>query len=799
MPASNCMGIPRRTFLRTCATSLAFAPLVKGRSLLGQPLLPTKGPARQVLSLNRDWLFGGRLDASASHANFHEAAAGRVTLPHCVAPLSWQKWDPSAWEAVWAYRRRFDLPAELRSSRVFLRFDRVMAAATPTLNGHTLLKHLGGFLPFEYEITDLVREKDNVLTVAVDANWLNVPPAGSPKGPASIDYLLPGGIAGSVSLIGVPSVFISDVFAKPVNVLRSTRRLDVTCTVDRGKSSASAVRIVAAILDGSRTLASTSARANINKATDEVSLSLGVDSVALWDVEKPKLYDLIVTLQVDSKPIHRYQTRVGFREARFDVDGFFLNGKQLRLFGLNRHELYPYAGFSVPDRLLRRDAEILRHEFNCNVMRCSHYPQSEAFLDACDELGLMVWEEIPGWQYIGDDSWQELAVRNVAEMVRRDRNHPSIVIWGVRVNESRNDPDLYHRTREVAKSLDDSRPISGTMTSASTTDWSEDVFAFDDYHAAPDGSVNIHEPLPGVRYMVSETVGQFNYAGGKGFGQKYRRAGDPAQQMRQALLHAQAHDRAAAFPRCAGAIAWCAFDYASLINGYDGVKCPGVADVFRIPKLGASFYLAQVDPRLRPVIEPNFYWDFSAQTPSGPGEGAAIFSNCEQLHLLIDGKQHAVVEPDKTNFPNTKYPPFFANLSVDGSRTPELRIDGYVGGSLVLSRSFSSDRSADRLWLHAGDAELMGDGSDGTWLAFRATDRFGAQRPFVEGQVSLDVTGPATIVGDNPFNLANSGGTGAVWVKTVAGIAGRVRVEAKHPSLGYNFAEIEVRTLPSAT
>jgi beta-galactosidase len=147
-------------------------------------------------------------------------------------------------------------------------------------------------------------------------------------------------------------------------------------------------------------------------------------------------------------------------------------------------------------------------------VRCSHYPQSEAFLDACDELGLMVWEEIPGWQYLGDEAWKERAVRDVKDMVCRDRNHSSIVIWGVRINESPNDPALYQRTKDTAKSLDDSRPTSGTMTPGSLQNWQQewhqDVFAFDDYHSAPDGSVGIQEPLPGVPYLVAEAVGQFN-------------------------------------------------------------------------------------------------------------------------------------------------------------------------------------------------------------------------------------------------------------------------------------------------
>jgi len=250
-------------------------------------------------------------------------------------------------------------------------------------------------------------------------------------------------------------------------------------------------------------------------------------NIALWEPATPHLYEVVVTLLVEDEPWHDYQTRIGFREARFEVDGFFLNGRRFQIFGLDRHEIYPYVGAAMPPRVKRHDARILRQEFNCNFVRCSHYPQSEAFLDTCDELGLMVWEEPAGWQYIGDQAWQDLAVRDVHAMIVRDRNHPSIVIWGVRINESENNPPFYTRTKAVAKALDDSRPTSGAMNRYSTKDWLQDVYAYDDYHSAPDGTVGVRDPLPGVPYFLAEGVGQFAYGPGKGgFGRKYRRAGD---------------------------------------------------------------------------------------------------------------------------------------------------------------------------------------------------------------------------------------------------------------------------------
>lgn len=790
----------RRAFILNCAASatvLTAAPILGGWTLDGTHAPGERGPASRTFSLNQNWLFGGRLDASAVSADFDDASFARVTLPHCVANLSWEKWGPAQWEDVWVYRRHFRLPEEHKGNRVFLHFDRAMAAVTPVLNGHALPEHRGGYLPFEYEITGLL-EESNVLAVKVDSRWLPIPPAGSPKGFSACDYYLPGGITGAVELRIVPRTFISDVFAKPVNVLSSARRLEIKCTVDAATASEGVFRLEVSLWSDEGRIAVTSQGFDLVKRGEhEISLSLtDLKDISLWDIDAPHLYELVVTLFRNDKPIHDYRTRTGFREARFDVDGVFLNGRRVHLFGLNRHEIYPYTGYAMPPRVMRRDAEILKHEFNCNVVRCSHYPQSPAFLDACDELGLMVWEETPGWQYLGDAQWQELVVQNVRDMVLRDRNRPSVVIWGVRVNESRNDPALYTRTRDLTKSLDGSRPTSGSMTPDSMKTWKEqwhqDVFAFDDYHSAPDGSVGLIPPLPGVPFFYSETVGQFNYPSGHGFDNIYRRAGDPVIQQQQAIFHAQAHDRAASFPRCGGAIAWCAFEYASPMNAYNGVKCPGVADVFRIPKLGASFYRAQVDPSVRVVIEPNFYWDFDPRTPSGPGNHAAIFSNCDRLELTIDGHKHAVLHPDRGAFPHLKYAPFFVDLKVDGTARPALRIDGYLGERLVLSRSFSSDPTHDQLVLRIDDRELEGDGVDATRLTFAVTDRFGAPRPFVRGEVAFEISGPATLVGDHPFRLEDSGGVGAIWVRSVQGGSGKVVVRATHAQLGSRSVELQV-------
>ncbi len=792
-------AVSRRGFIQSCALgslALACGPILGCKSAGPGQRAGRSGPAARTLSLDRDWLFGGKFSPGAGEVAWDDAAFAKISLPHCAAKLSWQNWDPASWADVWIYRRHFQVPAELQNQRVFLKFDGVMTGATPMLNGKPLPEHLGGYLPFDYEITGLLAPKDNVLAVTVDGRWQSVPPDGSPKGAPAVDYLEPAGINRSVSLRVVPPVFISDLFAKPVKVLDSGRRVEVSCTLDAAVVPPGPVRIEVELRDGTRVISAVAQELRLETpGPAQVGLTLtGLGNIKLWDVDAPQLYQVVAALFVNDQPWHDYRARIGFREARFELDGFFLNGRRLQIFGLDRHEIYPYVGGAMPERVMRRDAQILRRQFNCNFVRCSHYPQTEAFLDACDELGLMAWEEPPGWQYIGDQAWQDLAVRDVKDMVRRDRNHPSVVIWGARINESENNLAFYQRTKDAAKALDDSRQTSGAMSRYSTKDWLQEVYAYDDYHSAPDGTVGVREPLAGVPYFLSEGVGQFGYGQGKGgFGRKYRRAGGLALQQQQAIWHAQFHDRAQRSPRFGGAVAWCAFDYSSLLNSYQAIKCPGIADVFRIPKLGASFYLAQVDPKVRPVIEPNFYWDFGPQSPSGPGDKAAIFSNCDRLDFWINGKLCTSALPDRRNYPHLQYPPFFVDLTLDGSTGPELRIDGFLGKNLVLSRSFSSNAAQDRLSLEADDVELVADGSDATRLVFRAVDKFGAPRPFVGGEVALEVSGPGVIIGDNPFRWDESGGVGAVWIKASPGGVGRIKVTASHIVLGKKSVKIGLR------
>jgi beta-galactosidase len=746
--------------------------------------------AAEAGNFNAGWLFGGRYAPGSADPRYDDRGFAEVTLPHTVTQLSWGNWDPASWEAVWIYRKHFRL-AEGTSGRVFVCFDGVLVNATAVINGTAVSTHQGGYLPWLVELTGHLTRDRNVLALVVDSRWLPVPPDGAPAGASAVDYLQPGGVYRDATLRVVPDVFLADVFAKPAGVLGRDRVVQVQATIDAAAVPAGPVRLTARLADGADVLATASAAVRVTApGTMLATLAItGIPDVTLWSPDVPKLYTVLVTLTLPDGRAHAVTVRTGFREAVFEAGGCYLNGERLEIFGLNRHQLFPYLGMAAPARLQRRDAEILKRELNCNMVRCSHYPQSPHFLDACDELGLMVWQELPGWQYVGDEGWRAIMLQNVADMIIRDRSRPSVIVWGTRPNEAANHPGLYAQARDLACRLDGSRQTTGAMASYSLDGWAEDVFSYDDYQSR-DGNAVLRPPLPGVPYLVSEAVGALD-------GPPTFRWLDPEPVLaEQALMHAQVHDIAQADPRYAGLLGWAGFDYASLNGGdriWAALKTPGVVDTFRVPKPGAAFYRSQRDPAAGPVILPVFFWDFGpGSPPGGPGLGAMIATNCDRLEIYVGGAHVATGRPDVARFRSLAHPPVFADLTVDGSGLPELRIDGYLGSRLAASVRMSADTARDRLVLTADDTSIRADGTDATRLTFRAVDAYGNQRPQVTGPVLLSLAGPATLIGDNPFDFGGYGGVGGAFVRSVPGRTGLVRVTASHQLLGKDTVRVRV-------
>ena len=749
------------------------------------------GSARYPLTSG--WRFGA-YEPGAETVSYDDRHFAAVSVPHSVVRLSWRDWNPAAWQGVWVYRRHLPgaslLSGARPGDRVFVHFDGVMVNATVVCNDRVAGSHRGGYLPFSTEITAHLTRGDNVLAVIVDSRCLQEPPVVTQDAPGRIDFMQPGGIYRDAAIEVVPSAFISDVFARPAQVLTARPRVDVRCTIDATLKAAATLRVE--LLDGTRSIASRVRTLRVASPGIVVtSLSLtGLGPVRLWSPGRPALYTVRATLTVRGAGEHVATRRIGFREAAFKADGFYLNGRRLQLFGLNRHQLYPYAGLAMPARVQRRDAEILRNDFNCNMVRCSHYPQSPHFLDACDELGLLVWQEAPGWGQVSNDrAWQDLVIQNVKDMVVRDRSRPSVIVWGTRLNETANYPSLWAATRAAARELDPSRPSAGAMTlhADGRRDWAEDVFGFNDYRLTARGDATLLPPLPGVPYLITESVGVL-VANPKHF----TWTDPPAQLARQAALHAQAHNVAGSDRRYCGLLAWAGFDYLSLMGQPGSVKWAGVADGFRVPKPGAAVYQAQADPRVRPVIAPVFFWELGDAQPVA--SRVMIASNCERLEVFVDGGHVVTARPeaDSPLYRHLAHPPFLVSLPAPAGPS-ELLIRGYAGGRPVAQLKMSSDPAGDHLAMTADDPAITADGSDATRVVFRALDAHGNQRRYQAGRVDLTLDGPGELIGDNPFAFGEYGGLGAVWVRSLAGQPGSVSVSAAHPVLGQAQVQIQSR------
>ena len=762
-------SLDRRTFLKASGVGVTGLALLSGMKL-SSDAQSAAASQRRIFPLNHKWLYSDKVAPNATTQQFDDRAFVKVTIPHTNRVLPWHGFDDKDYQFISIYRRHFKLPADVSGRRVFADFGGVMTAATVVINGQKLGEYRGGYTPFSFELTQHINWKgDNVLAVQVDSTERNdIPPFGG-----NIDYLTFGGIYRDVALRVVGDTFIENVFAKPINVLKDDRSVNVRCYLNSKSTPSGSLKIECQLSDGDRVIATK--RSDVLPVSQEhydVTLS-NLGSLELWDQDHPKLYQVRVSLLENDRAIDHYETRIGFREARFTPEGFHLNGKHIKLRGLNRHQTFPFVGQAMPARVQRRDAWILKKELKCNIVRTSHYPQSPHFLNACDELGLLVFEEIPGWQHIGDQEWKDLSVQFVGEMIRRDWNHPSIILWGARVNESADSHDFYVRTNQLAHSLDDSRPTGGVRYNYNS-ELLEDVFTMNDF-GFPLRAPN--HPL----YLNTEFVGHMYPT---------KRNDNIERITEHTLRHARIHNQLSSDDKYAGGLGWCAFDYNTHSNFCSGDRIcyHGVSDIFRIPKPAAGFYKSQCDPKEEIVLEPAFDWARGDRNESF--STAVVCSNCEHLKIFIGDRMVKEVDPDKENFGHLAHPPFVTDLRSALGRWGDLRIEGYIGGQKVITKTLSGVGADRLLHIEPDDTELNGDGIDTTRVVMRVTDEFGGSRPFANGAIVLTIDGPGEIIGENPFALF--GGVGAVWVKTKEA-AGTIKLTAKHATLGTKTIEIRVR------
>ena len=759
----------RRAFI--LGTALVPAALdAASQETVNKAASPAGAHPRRIYEMSRGWLFGGKAGKGFETPGFDDSKWEKITLPHANVRLPWHSFDEGDFQFVSAYRRHFRTLPAWKGKRVFVDFAGAMTAAKVTVNGHAFEEYKGGYTPFSFEITELLKyDADNVVAVELDSTERkDVPPFGD-----NIDYLTFGGIYRDVSLRVVPKTFLENVRVTQVRPMEDSRALALRCYVNGPLSGPASLSVE--LRDGAKVIKSMTAA--IEGAAEHCDVSLdGIGAVELWDLKTPKLYTVAVKLTSHDGSHDELATRVGFREAKFTPAGFMLNGQHIKLRGLNRHQTFPYAGGAMPERVQRRDAWILRRELHLNLVRTSHYPQSTAFLDACDELGLLVLEEIPGWQHIGDQAWQNLAVRNVGEMIRRDWNHPSIILWGVRINESQDNHDFYTRTNKLAHSLDEVRQTCGVRY-FQESEFLEDVFTMNDFGfplMAPNHPLYLNTEFNGHMFST-------------------KRFDNVSRVAEHVVRHARVHDQLASSDGYAGGIGWCAFDYNTHRNfgSGDHICYHGVSDIFRIPKPAAYFYKSQCEPEEEIVLEAGFFWSQGDKSEGGGVGSVPILSNCDHVKVYYDGKLTQDLDPDRKQFQHLKYPPFTAKLS-DFPLNPwgDLKIEGYIQGKLVKTLTLSGTGKDVDLKVLPDDKELIGDGRDATRVVLMVTDEYGNIKPFASAAISLSISGPGEIVGENPFSLA--GGAGAVWIKAKEA-AGAIRLTAKHPYLGTRHVDLVVK------
>lgn len=731
---------------------------------------------RSVVSFNESWSFhegfGQRLlDAFDGNTT--------ISLPHTAVELPFNYFDEKTYQRAFTYQKVLRWMPEFDGREVSIVFDGAMADSVVYLNGEEIIAHKDGYTPFEARLTGKLVKGDNLITVKIDGSENPaIPPFGG-----RIDYLTYAGIYRDVWLKVTGTVSLRNIKIETQDVLADVKSATVRCQLSNPQHATFLGTVTGTIRDASGVVIAT---ATAETTGEDVTLAFGsLTGIALWDIANPALYELTVDLKT-SHGSDRLASNFGFRTAEFRPEGFLLNGQPLKLRGLNRHQAYPYVGYAAGRSAQELDATIMKTVLKCNIVRTSHYPQSKWFLDQCDRLGLLVFEEIPGWQHIGDLEWQKESIENVRRMIERDWNHPSIIIWGVRINESLDSHDFYAETNRLARELDTTRQTGGVRY-LTESELLEDVYTMNDFILGNEELPGANRPRTALRpqqentglshkvpYLITEYNGHMHPT----------KMHDPEQrQAEHVRRHLEVLNAAYGDPDISGAIGWCMFDYNTHkdFGSGDRICYHGVMDMFREPKFAAYVYSSQCDPSDEIIMKPVTFWARGERSIGGVLP-LIILTNCEEVELKY-GTLTKRIGPDRENYPHLPHPPvvldhrhFTADeLGTWGLEWIDGEFTGFIDGKPVAHLTLAADPLPARLELAPDSTVLKARERDSTRVIIRALDQRGQRLPFMEDSISLRVEGPAKIVG--PTNVPLQGGTAGFWLEAT-GLTGTITVEA---------------------
>jgi beta-galactosidase len=717
-----------------------------------------------VIPFSSDWQFIRADLPDAQKPELDDRNWEIVALPHTarIEPLVTGKSAPQ-WQGICWYRKKFILPQSATDKTVVLRFEGAMNVAEIWVNGESAGQFMGGYLPYVMDISKLIRPgQPNTVAVRLDNRDNAIT---GPKPLADLDFNLYGGLYRNATLLIKDSLHITDpilankvagggVFATFPSVSKDRATVQVRTHVTNAGKLSRTFKLKTLLVNarGETTGTSVSTPEELAPgASRELTQEISVANPNLWSPQSPYLYQLHSSLMEADKVVDVERTRIGIRRIQIDNDGFRINGEKMFLRGANRHQEYPYIGNALSDAAQYRDARKIK-EAGFDYIRLSHYPQSPAFFDACDEIGLVVMNSLMGWQYFGKDpAFAELKYRECRELIRRDRNHPCVILWEVSLNESDMPKPFITKTHAIAH---EEYPGDQVFTCGWTKGY--DVFI----QARQHGGCRKVKDYPCV---VSEYGDWEYFAQNAGLEQHQWKDLQPAErnsrQMRgdgevrllqQALNFQEAHNdnlKTSAF----GDGIWVMFDYN---RGYaDDIEASGVMDIFRLPKFGYWFFRSQRDPGelvegkpAGPVVFIANHW-----TPESPLD-VRVFSNCDEVALKLNGKVIARSRPDTSRVStHLRHAPFL--FKVDQYQPGTLEAVGYLGGREVVQHQRRTPGQATTLALRfdLSGRPYAARSGDAVFCYAEVQDDRGTVLPRTQVPIFFGASGSSRVAGHNPI------------------------------------------------
>lgn len=643
---------------------------------------------------------------------------GKVNLPH--TPKLEGKVVLHQWQGVCYYKRTLTVPAGWKEKEVWLEFGAAMHLADVWVNGRHVMQHAGGYLPFVADLKHSLKwGKENEVLVRLDNRDNGLIPPGKPL--SALDFCYYGGLYRDVNLIVKSRQHITHpvmagqvagggIFVRYPLVGEDMARVSVACEVKNTAEHPVEVQVRHTLYELEGVFGPRKKGRKKKESEGPLKLDAGksgtlevvmtVQEPRLWSPEAPHLYLLCTEVVCGGRVVDREETRIGIRDLQITKErGFVINGKSLRLVGSNRHMEYPYVGNALPENAQYRDVYQIRTN-GFNIVRLGHYPQASSVLAACDELGLLVIEPIPGWQFFnGDPVFVKQTYQDVRDLIRRDRNHASVVMWETTLNESWPPAEWKDGAVRVAH---EEYPGNQCFTSG-------DAYGYDGFDICyNDWQEGFRRPnetkKPG---FIRE---YYDYEFGGHYSTSRVSRGDGERALLQNAWNAQwSHNRyRLLYPSTIGDAVWSMYDYNR--GCCDNICYSGVADVFRLPKYSLHFFRTQVAPGTAgpdgakaPEVFIASGWE---QWPQG-ADTLVVYGNVEEVELFVNGKllKHQgkdegadsdyVPSFDGGNCRQLNFPPFtFTGVVWEAG---EVKAVGYIGGKKVAEMAVRTPGQPARL------------------------------------------------------------------------------------------------------